>query len=47
MRDLGKDWEDLTSEADWAMQEAQERYDSYKELIEYCDEVNLQLPSHL
>ena len=44
IREVEKQWNELISEILQVESQATYRYNSYKELINYCDEVNKQLP---
>ena len=44
IREVEKQWNELISEILEVERQATYRYNSYKELINYCDEVNKQLP---
>jgi predicted RNase H-like nuclease (RuvC/YqgF family) len=44
IREVSKQWNELISEILQVERQATYRYNSYEELIRYCDEVNRQLP---
>ena len=44
IREVSKQWNELISEILHVERQATSRYNSYQELIKYCDEVNRQLP---
>ena len=45
VREFGTDWKKLIEEIANVAGKASQRFSQYKSLIDYCDEVNNQLPS--